>query len=193
MCEGLWSLPSSGSLIEKVSSSCLALFLAEQAGLSNRNGQNCCSLCASSICTAREMVGGWGRGTSDSGGRTTACVQGLQSFPAVPSHDTAFHSLRLGLCSPTAILWVGSAPALHGGRLLGGGMSGGGRVVTAAGRGQAEVCEVGADPIVRVMHPRGHFGPQVTQVPTQSVRRCDGARNKKCRSSSHLGWLIQWL
>ena len=72
-------------------------------------------------------------------------------------------------------------------------MLGGGRVVTAAGRGQAEVCEVGADPIVRVMHPRGHFGPQVTQVPTQSVRRCDGARNKKCRSSSHLGWLIQWL
>lgn len=30
---------------------------------------------------------------------------------------------------------------------------GGGRVVTAAGRGQAEVCEVGTDPIVRVMHP----------------------------------------
>lgn len=37
VCEGLWSLPFSGSLIEKVSSSCLALFLAEQAGLSNRN------------------------------------------------------------------------------------------------------------------------------------------------------------
>lgn len=37
VCEGLWSFPSSGSLIEQVSSSCLALFLAKQAGLSNRN------------------------------------------------------------------------------------------------------------------------------------------------------------
>lgn len=85
------------------------------------------------ICTAREMIGEWGTWYLRLwGGRTTACVHGPQSMQdkqpglaAVPSHDTTRHPLRLGLCSPTAILWVGLAPALYGGRLLGGRMLGG--------------------------------------------------------------------
>lgn len=67
--------------------------------------------------------------TSGSGeGEPTACVQVPQSgwdkhpgLPAVPSHRVTHHSLRLGLCSPRSVIrWVGSAPALCGGRRVGG-------------------------------------------------------------------------